>query len=81
MVKYTSCQPDNISSTLKSINVSSFSNIKIMLENSGDFAIDNMYLREIIFFHEKVEKLHSQYNGFRKFKWDSSYARSSGNNS
>ena len=24
-----------------------------------------MYLQEIIFFHEKVEKLHSQYNGFR----------------
>ena len=52
-----------------------------MLENSGNFASDNMYLREIIFFHEKIEKLHSQYNGFRKVKWDSTYARSSGNNS
>ena len=34
-----------------------------MLENSGDFASDYMYSREIIFFREKVEKLHSQYNG------------------
>ena len=26
-----------------------------MVENSGDFASGCMYLREIIFFHEKVE--------------------------
>ena len=45
-----------------------------MLENSGDFAFDYMYLREIIFFHEKVEKLHLQYNGLRKVKWNSTYA-------
>ena len=52
-----------------------------MPENSGDFANDNMYLRVIIFFDEKVEKLHSQYNGFTKVKWNSTYARSSGNKS
>ena len=52
-----------------------------MLENSGGVASDYIYLREIIFFHEKVEKLHSQYNGVRKVKWNSTYARSSGNNS
>ena len=52
-----------------------------MCENSDDFSSDYMYLREIIFFHEKVEKLPSQYNGFRKVKWNSAYARSSENNS
>ena len=45
-----------------------------MLENSGDFAFDYMYLREIIFFHEKVEKLLLRYNGLRKVKWNSTYA-------
>ena len=37
-----------------------------MRENSGDFAFDYMHLREIIFFHEKVEKLNSQYDSLRK---------------
>ena len=46
-----------------------------MLENSWDFASDYMWLREIILFPEKVEKLHSQYNGLRKVKWNSTYAR------
>ena len=39
-----------------------------MLEKSGVFASDYMCLREIIFFREKVEKLHSQYNGLGKVK-------------
>ena len=45
-----------------------------MLENSGDFASDYMYLQEIIFFHKKVEKLHSHYNGFRKVKLNNTNA-------
>ena len=44
-----------------------------MLENSGDFANDYMYLREIIYFHEKVVKLHFQYNGLRNAKWSSTF--------
>ena len=52
-----------------------------MVENSGDFASDYMYSREIIFFREKIEKLHSQYNEVRKVKRNSAYVRSSGSNS
>ena len=80
LVNSTSSHPDNISSTLKSINFSRFSNIKNMLENTGFFGGDYMYLLEIIFFHEKIEKLYSQYNGIRKIKWNITYARSWENN-
>ena len=37
-----------------------------MLENSWSFASDNMYLQEILLFHEKVKKLYWQYNGLRR---------------
>ena len=66
----TNCHPDIISSTLKSIDFSSFSNN----QNSGDCANSYMYLRDIIFFHEKGEKLHLHYNNCRKVKWNSTYA-------
>ena len=51
-----------------------------MLENSGDFASEYIYLREIIFFHEKVKTLQLQCNGLIKVKWNSTYVRSSGKN-
>ena len=44
-----------------------------MPENSGNITCDYMYLRAIIFLHEEVENLHSQYNDIRKIEWNSSY--------
>ena len=52
-----------------------------MPDNSGDFVSDYMYLQEVIFYREKVEKLLWQYNGLRKVNWNSGDAGSSQNNS
>ena len=76
----TSCHPDNISSTLKSINFSSFSNIKICLRILRTLPVTTCTC-ERSFSSMRRLKNYTRSTMVSEVKWKSTYARSSGNNS
>ena len=62
----TSCYQADVSSTLKSINFKSFSNVKVFLRILGTLPVTECTSERSFFFHEEIENIHSQYNDIRK---------------
>ena len=69
----TSCLPDSISLTLKSINLKWFNNVKVCLRILGMLLVNTCTCDQSLC-HVEIENLHFQYKDIRKIQWQSTYA-------